>query len=107
MQLRFLTILALLLMLALPAYALDLHDARNAGLIGETPEGYVEAIRKGEEVIALVNEINDKREQEYIRISKENGQPVAVVGKIAAEKIINNLEPGNYYQGPDGEWKKR
>ena len=108
MQLRFLTILALACMLlALPAHALDLHEARNAGLVGETLEGYVAPLKETPEVEALVSEINGKRKQEYARISKENGQPVDVVARLAAEQIINRLEPGSFYQGPDGQWKKR
>lgn len=108
MQIRFITVLALACMLlALPAYALDLHEARSAGVIGETLEGYVAPLKETPEVEALVSEINGKRKQEYARISKENGQPVDIVAKLAAEQIINRLEPGNYYQGPDGKWKTR
>lgn len=103
----FLTVLALASLAAFPAYALDLHEARSGGHVGEQLDGYVAPIRETPEVQALVEEVNAKRRQEYVRISRENGQPVEIVAKLAAEKIINRLEPGNYYQAPDGSWKTR
>jgi uncharacterized protein len=108
MKLRNLGILfAALMLLATPAFALDLHQARAAGLVGEKSDGYVVARKDTAEVQALVADVNSKRKQEYTRISKENQQSVAVVAKLAAVQIINGLEPGVYYQTPDGSWKQR
>ncbi|MER2520717.1 MAG: YdbL family protein [Bdellovibrionales bacterium] len=105
---RLLTLLALMgIIAAFPAFALDLHDARAQGLVGERLDGYVAALRDTAEVKALVADVNGKRKQEYARISKEKGQPVDVVAKLAAEEIVNNLAPGSSFQGPDGSWKKR
>jgi uncharacterized protein YdbL (DUF1318 family) len=100
-------LLAVLMLAAAPALALDLHEARTQGIVGETPSGYVAAIKTSPDVQAFVDEINAKRKAEYARISKENNQPVDVVARIAAEKIISKLEPGQYYQAADGNWKKR
>jgi uncharacterized protein YdbL (DUF1318 family) len=77
-------------MLAAPAYALDLHSARASGAVAETPDGYVKAVKSSAEVDALVSEVNAKRMAEYTRISKQNGQPVEVVGKLAAPQIAKN-----------------
>ncbi|MDD5586840.1 MAG: YdbL family protein [Alphaproteobacteria bacterium] len=111
MKPRFLTVLLLLCSLmvlpALPAYAMDLHEARGAGLVGEKPDGYVAAVKPSPEVQSLVAEVNAKRRQEYARISKQNGQPADVVAKLAAQQVINGLPAGSLYQGPDGSWKKR
>lgn len=108
MKLRLFALVAVLaVMAAVPAYALDLRAARAGGQVGEKPDGYVAVIKPSPEVQALVGEVNAKRRQEYERISKENGQPVSVVSKLAAEKIINRLAPGSYYQGPDGKWVTR
>lgn len=93
--------------MASPAFALDLSQARKAGSVGETPLGYIAAIKSSAEVDALVAEVNALRKQEYARISKENGQGVDVVAKVAAEQIINNLDAGSFYQAADGTWKKR
>lgn len=108
MKLRFLTVLAVTgLLTAFPAYALDLHQARSSGMVGERLDGYVAARKATPEVNALVAEVNAKRKQEYARISKENGQPVDVVAKLAAAQIISGLEAGSAYQANDGSWKTR
>lgn len=108
MKLRFLTLLAITgILTASPAFALDLHQARASGMVGEKLDGYAAPLKTTSEVTALVNEVNAKRKQEYARISKENGQPVDVVAKLAAAQIISGLEPGNAYQGSDGSWKTR
>ncbi|HRQ59906.1 MAG TPA: YdbL family protein [Alphaproteobacteria bacterium] len=99
--------LALIMLLAAPAYALDLQQARAAGSVGEKLDGYVSARSDAPDVQALVADVNGKRRAEYTRISKENNQPVDIVAKLAAEQIINGLAPGAYYQAPDGSWKKR
>jgi uncharacterized protein YdbL (DUF1318 family) len=96
-----------LMLLAMPAYALDLQQARASGAVGEKLDGYVTARQNTPEVQALVSEVNAKRRQEYARISQENGQPVNVVAKLAAEQIINGLERGVYYQNPQGGWQQR
>ncbi len=92
---------------ALPALALDLSTARGQGLVGEKTDGYITAIKSSAETDALVNEVNAKRKAEYARISKENGQPVDVVGKVAAEQVIGNLPKGAMYQDASGQWKTR
>lgn len=98
---------AVIMLLAAPAYALDLQQARASGLIGEKLDGYAAARSDAADVQALVAEVNAKRKQEYARISIENNQSVDVVAKLAAAQIINGLAPGVYYQAPDGGWKKR
>jgi len=97
----------MLALVALPALALDLQQARTQGLVGEQLSGYVSIVTPSPEVNQLVAEVNTKRRAEYARISKENGQPIDVVGKVAAQKIIENLPAGAMFQGVDGSWKKR
>ncbi len=104
-----LTVLVALLgmLIAGPALALDLHSARAGGQVGEKLDGYVAALASTPDVQSLVSEVNAKRQQEYARISKQNGQPVDVVAKLAAQQIITQLPAGSSYQAPDGSWKKR
>ena len=80
---------AFILAFAASAWALDLQSARSQGLVAEQPDGYIKAIDQGSEVNGLVNEVNHKRKKEYERISKEKGQSVDVVGKLAAEQLKN------------------
>ena len=108
MKLRFLSVMvAAGLMMAGPAFALDLHEARHAGMVAEKLDGYVAVLKGGAEVEALAKDVNAKRKLEYVRISKENKQPIDVVAKVAAEQIIKKLEPGEFYQAADGSWKTR
>ena len=103
-----LTVLTLLLMvMALPALALDLQGARTQGLVGEARTGYIEAIVNRPDVQALVTEVNNKRRDEYAKISRENGQSVDVVAKLASEQIINRLGAGSYYKDASGSWVRR
>ena len=108
MKTRFITLIALLgVLVASPALALDLREARSAGQVGELLNGYIAAIVQTPEVTALVADVNAKRKQEYTRISQGNGQPVDVVAKLAAQQVITNLPTGSSYRAPDGSWKKR
>ncbi len=93
--------------LAVPAWALDLHSARANGSVGEKNDGYVAALRPSAEVNAVVAEVNAKRSAEYARISKENGQTVDVVAKLAASQIISGLPAGASYQDGGGNWKSK
>ena len=89
------------------AFALDLASARAQGLVGETATGYIATVTPSGDANAVVADVNARRKAEYEKISRENGQSVAVVGKVAAERIIGGLPSGSYYKGADGTWKKK
>jgi uncharacterized protein YdbL (DUF1318 family) len=107
MKLRTATFALLGMFAALPAFALDLQQARLTGDIGEKADGYVAPLKPTPEINTLAGEVNAKRRLEYSRISKANGQPVDVVAKLAAPQIIGGLPAGSRYQGSDGAWKTR
>lgn len=98
---------ATLLFAASPAFALDLQSARSSGILGEQNDGYVAVLKSSAEANKLAAEVNAGRKAEYARISKENGQPVDVVAKVAAEAIINKIGAGSSYQGNDGRWRTK
>ncbi len=100
-------LVATFLAVSLPVLALDLHDARRSGQVGEQNDGYVSALQASPLVSALVKDVNSKRQQEYARIAAAKGQSVAVVAKLAAEQIVKGLEPGAQYQDATGAWRKR
>lgn len=107
MKFRSLITAAAFVMISLPALALDLHQARSQGLVGEKSDGYVTALKPSAEVNALVNDVNSKRRTEYTRISKQNGQSIDVVAKLAAPQIAQGLEPGSKYQDASGNWQNK
>jgi uncharacterized protein YdbL (DUF1318 family) len=96
---------ALMVLLALPAQALELHAARQAGVVGEGNDGYIVVLQPSAAATALASEINQKRRQEYSRISAENGQPTEVVAKLAVPQIIKNLEKSARFQDETGAWQ--
>ena len=103
----FTLIAAAALLIATPAFALDLHGARDAGVLGEQNDGYVAVLKKSPDAAALASEVNAKRKAEYARISQQNKQPVDIVAKLAAQQIIDGLTKGDSYQDADGKWQVR
>lgn len=101
-----LTVLALALLLASPALALDLDSAKARGLVGENANGYIGAVQSTGEVNALVKSINTQRKAHYQEISRKNGTPLGTVEKLAGEKLINRAPRGQYINRGSG-WVKK
>ncbi|MDA0781753.1 MAG: YdbL family protein [Rickettsiales bacterium] len=89
------------------ANALDLATAKTNGLVGEQNNGYIGAVKSGDEVTSLVEEINAKRKEAYKNISAENGQPLDVVETLAAKKLYEKLQASEYYQSAEGKWLQK
>ncbi|WP_416396608.1 YdbL family protein [Allohahella sp. A8] len=104
--LRFLAVLPAIALLSLQAWALDLEEAKNQGLVGEQPNGYVAAVVSSPEAEALVQEINAKREDAYVRVAEKNKIDVSKVGALAGKKLIEKSEPGQFVRLPNGQWQK-
>jgi len=103
----FSALFAFVLLAAIPAMALTLDQARSSGAVGEKLDGYVGVVKASPDASSVAADVNAKRKAEYEKISKQNGQPVSVVGKVAAEQIINGLPKGSYYQSPNGSWTQK
>lgn len=104
----FLSTLVTTALIAGNAFAMDLHQARSQGLVGEKQDGFVAPVGNANgDVKALVEEVNTARRADFQSISKKNQQPLDVVGNLAAQKIIGGLEPGEYYQNTSGKWVKK
>ena len=103
----------LFLCLALPtsiAHADALDDARSAGLIGERPDGYVDAVTPNPpaNIQQLISEINAQRRKVYQQLAGEKGVPVEEVAALAAEKTIaQRLQPGMFYMNSSGQWVQK
>lgn len=91
-----------------PAAAIGLDAARSQGLVGETRSGYLAPVQSpSAEVQALVNSVNAKRRDHYRSISSRNGVAIEEVGRLTAEKLINSLPSGLYYQSAGGGWQRK
>ena len=91
------------------AWAIDLQSAKDQGLVGEMMSGYLGVVKSppSAEVKALIDDVNGKRKQNYMRIAKEVNKPLSVVEKLAAEKAHQKTKPGHYVQTASGGWVKR
>ena len=100
---------ALLLALACQAaWAIDLHAAKEQGLVGEANTGYLAAIgAPSAEVKALIDEVNAKRKAEFERTAKKTGATLEQVRVRFYELAVQRTEPGHYYQDASGSWKRK
>jgi hypothetical protein len=92
--------------MALPAFALELDEAKSGGLVGETGMGYLAAIKPSAEVDALVESINSQRKAVYQEIATKNGISLQAVEVRAGQKAMEKTAPGEYIKTDDG-WKKK
>lgn len=96
-----------LLLIAQTAFAIDLQTAKSQGLVGESSNGYLEAVKApSAEVQALMKEINDKRKQKYLEIAARNKITLKDVEQLAGKKAIEKSEAGSYIK-VDGTWKQK
>lgn len=104
--LRTLAALSLALVMAVPAFALDLDTAKAAGLVGETNTGYIAAVQPSSEVNALVASINSQRKVHYQEIATQNGIALQAVEARAGQKAIEKTPAGGFINTGSG-WQKK
>lgn len=103
---RELGVLALVFLLALPAHALELGQAKADGLVGETGTGYLAAVKPSAEVDALVADINRQRKAQYQKIAEKNGISLQAVEAQAGLKVIEKTPAGEFIDTGSG-WQKK
>ena len=82
-------LLSSLISMGLMASPLD--DAREAGQIIETSDGYVKAATGvSSDITTLVLDINKRRQEAYTKIAKKNGLTVKQVGEESYKKRLAN-----------------
>ena len=103
-----LVVLALIAMQSAPASAIGLDAARAKGLVGETLSGYLAPVSKPSgDVQKLVDRVNSGRRDHYRSIARRNGVGVEEIGRLTAQKLINALPSGAYYQASNGRWRRK
>ena len=96
-----------LLLITQPAYSIDLQTAKDQGLVGETPSGYLAAVKSpSPEVSALIESINSKRKQKFKEIAANNNTSLQAVEQLAGKKAIEKSAPGSYVK-VGGSWQKK
>ena len=108
MTLKSLFIAASLLMMSQFSLALSLDEAQSKGLLGENASGYLEMTPRGNaEAKALMTDINTQRKTKYQSIANKQKTDLKSIEKIAAEKIIQKLNAGEFFKDADGQWHKK
>jgi uncharacterized protein YdbL (DUF1318 family) len=100
-------IILLTLGLSAQASALTLSEARSQGRVGETLSGYLAPIKQDRETLALVEQINQARTDNYQKLADSNNLPVDEVAKMAGIKLVERARPGEYVKGINGKWLKK
>lgn len=105
----FALMLGLSSMLALPAsgWAMDLHAAKAAGMVGEKPDGYLGIVQNGVGVAALVADVNGKRRAHYQAIAAKNGTSLQAVEVLAGRTAQQKTAPGQFIMTPSGQWVRK
>jgi uncharacterized protein YdbL (DUF1318 family) len=97
---------ALLAALAAPAFALDLDEARDAGLLGEQADGYVGIVgASSPELERLAADVNARRRAHYEEIATRNGTRVEAVAALAGKKLVEGAPSGQFVK-TNGGWKR-
>ncbi len=98
-----------LLFMLQTAWAIDIHDAKDQGLVGEARTGYLAAVTSpaNAEVRALIADVNQKRKEQFTETAGKTGVTVEQVALRFYELAVQKTESGHYYQDSSGSWKKK
>jgi uncharacterized protein YdbL (DUF1318 family) len=82
---------------------------RASGVIAERFDGYVEIrdTNAPSEARAVVEDVNAKRRALYKQRANESNVPVAEVGKVFANKIVDTAPSGTYFRRPSGGYVRK
>jgi len=84
-----------------------LRAAKEAGKVGETYKGFVEAVESDKSVASLVDEENNDRTELYKQLAADEKTTPEKVGEVNGERNFKNAAPGTFLKGRDGAWKKK
>lgn len=90
---------------SMSAFSLTLGEAKTQGLVGEQPNGKLGVVISTPEAIALVMDINGKRQVAYEKIAQRNGTDINVVQQLAGKKAIAKTPAGQFVMSA-GQWRK-
>ncbi len=92
-----------------PANADPLNDFRNAGVIGERFDGYLEVRdpSAGADARALIREVNERRRAVYKKRASEQGVSPNAVGRVYSQRIVAEVPRGVWIKREDGSWAQK
>ena len=79
------------------AFAITLDEAKQEGLLGERPDGYLGLVQTSSspDTVQLMKDINRKRRDVYQDIASKNGTALSAVEALAGKKLLKKPRLGN------------
>ncbi len=105
-----LAIFALILsLLSLPSWAIEMDQAKAAGMIGEQVNGYLGYVTASpsSSLQAVVEEINAKRREAYVQGAQNAGVERKVFEIRMGQRLQERTPKGQYIQLQNGRWQKK
>lgn len=88
-----------------------LRKAKGKGLVGETSEGLVEAVKPDDlddqRLARQIKEENDARTDEYKRQAGKENVEVSVIARRMAERNFENARVGDMLKDEAGNWRQK
>jgi len=86
-----------------------LDAAKQAGLVGERPDGLVGVVGGSApaDVVALVERVNAERRARYEQIAAETNATLEAVQAVAGAQLIDRTPAGQYIMTAGGKWMKK
>jgi uncharacterized protein YdbL (DUF1318 family) len=101
-------IAAAALLVAAPAFASPLDDAKRAGHVGEQADGYLGVVPGAPaDARALVDRINAERAKRYGEIAAKTDTSPTAVAALAGQRLLERAAPGEWIRDADGKWSQR
>jgi len=110
LRLKFMAFVALLLtsFLANPADAIALSADRFQELVGEIRSNFLAPVKLPSSTLQqLLQSVTGKRRNHYQKVAGGNDAGIEGEGHLSAEKIINGLSRGAYFQRSGGSWRRK
>lgn len=93
--------------IALSAWATSLSAAKQQGLVGELPNGYLGMVIKSDKAKKLVESVNKKRKSIYLNLARKNKITMQQVTALAGEKALAKTQSGHFIKDTSGNWIKK
>ena len=97
----------LILTIAFSAWATSLDEAKEQGLVGEMPNGYLGLVIENAETKSLVASVNEKRKSIYMNLARKNKITMQQVTALAGAKALAKTQSGHFIQNAAGQWVKK
>ncbi len=85
----------------------DIVKLKAQGLVGETSRGYLAHVTSATVGQAIIDAENRDRKAVYTRIATQQGVSLEKVETLRSHQIVNNANPGEFLQKPDGTWYQK